>query len=247
VRQVYDGNRGQSDPELSKAKLDLTYQAWQRRGFNPTDKSTWKKSAPVVLAEKITWEPAEIIKLSVVEELLGCDLSVASDAVKYVLRFLKVHPGEFAVNFLKKILAGFGIKCQGNHGKANKLLQLLQDWGWIYMRSQERWHGVSEDGNKWRGRARSYGIGPALRHKFEKSRCSSVAVRPAEQVGLRPTNYNFSPSGVNGSLGPSSSSVRGREEENLYIVSPHFSSLLPDWLLEAVSPFANPVLCRSGP
>ena len=53
VKAVYDGNRGQPDPQLSKDKLDLTHQAWQRRGFNPTDKSTWKKTTQTGLAPSL--------------------------------------------------------------------------------------------------------------------------------------------------------------------------------------------------
>jgi hypothetical protein len=41
VKQVYAGNGGQPEPELSTEKLKTTVEAWKKRGFDPTDKSTW--------------------------------------------------------------------------------------------------------------------------------------------------------------------------------------------------------------
>ena len=251
VQAVYDGNRGQPDPQLSKAKLDLTYQAWQRRGFNPTDKSTWTKTtqsdvAPS-LAPDFNWTIDEIPRIAVIQKLLVCDIDVASKALKHLLRLIKAHRGEVAIAYVRVILAGFGIKCGGHHGKVNKLLQLLRDWGWIYVRCEERWHGVDSEGNKLPGRARAYGIGPAIRHKFTDQvgpECSSLASLVAEQAGLRPANY-ISPAVRSCSL------LQPGAHDELCIVSHHSSHFcgnpMPDWLRELVQPSRRTVLTYSGP
>jgi hypothetical protein len=191
VKKVYDGNQGQPDPELSRQKLDLTYQAWKKRGFDPTDKTTWKKGSKCVLAKPFSWTCAEIKKLAVVQDILKVDLNVASKVVKYVLRFLKVHSGEFAINYLKAILKDFGIQCDGHHGKANKLLRLLQAWKWIYVRNRELWHSVDENGVKRQGRARAYGIGEQMQQKFESKRRATGAGRPAGVLHTTPPPHMY--------------------------------------------------------
>jgi hypothetical protein len=247
VKAVYDGHRGQPDPQLSKEKLDLTHQAWQRRGSNPTDKSTWKKTTQTGLAPDFNWTLEETHQITIIQKLLVCDSDVALKAVKYLLRLIKAHRGEIAIAYVKAILKSFNIKCDGHHGKVNKLLQLLREWGWIYLRSEERWHGVDSEGNKWPGRARAYGIGSAMRHKFEDRvgpDCSSLASLAAEQAGLRPANY-ISPAVARRSL------LLGGGGEELSIVSHHFSHLcvppLPDWLREPLQRPTLAVLTHSGP
>jgi hypothetical protein len=175
VRQVYDGNGGQPDPDLSSVKLSATVKAWKRRGFNPTDKGTWDRAGsaqPLVLAKDFCWRPEEVVQLGRLQRLLKVSLHVASEAVKQFLRLVKGHRGEMAVAFVKNFLEGCCIRC-GHHGKANKLLTLLRRWDWIRVTAAERWH-PREEGRK--GRARTYAIGEALAHKFEEKQPRKSAV-----------------------------------------------------------------------
>jgi hypothetical protein len=187
VHQVYDGNGGQPDPELSTQKLKATVAAWQRRGFDPTDKATWGKalsSGTVSLAKDFCWRPEEVLKLGHIQDLLKTSLQTASDAMKHLLRLVKGHTGEIAVAFVQRLLEGFGINC-GHHGKVNKLLALLRHWDWIRVTAWERWHQRGVGGQALKGRARTYAIGEALRHKFEDGTGSSGSSRKgvAHQAG----------------------------------------------------------------
>ena len=133
VKQVYAGNGGQPDPEVSTEKLKATVEAWKKRGFDPTDKSTWNKASapqPCVLAPDFCWKPEEVIKVGKLKRLLNVSLQIASDAAKWFLRFVKSHKGEIAVTFVKNMLERFGIKC-GHNGKVNSFLDLMRQWDWI--------------------------------------------------------------------------------------------------------------------
>jgi hypothetical protein len=166
VRQVYEGNGGQPDPEASSAKLEATVAAWRKRGFDPTDKTTWYKAVqPSNLAPEFFWPPEEVVKVSKLQRLLNVSLQVASDAVKFFLRLVKGHTGEIAVSFVKKLLERFGVRC-GHNGKANKFLDLLRQWDWIRMTAREKWYAREAER---KGRARTYAIGEAMAHKFERT------------------------------------------------------------------------------
>ncbi len=169
VRQVYDGNGGQPDPELSTQKLKATVAAWQRRGFDPTDKGTWAKvgcGGPVSLAKDFCWKPEEVMKRGTIQKVLSCPLQAASEAVKHLLRLVKGHTGELAMPFVQRLLEGFGINCR-HHGKENQFLALLRHWDWIRVTAWERWHQRKAEGAGHQGRARTFAIGEALQHKFE--------------------------------------------------------------------------------
>ncbi|NQU23056.1 MAG: hypothetical protein HQ567_17400 [Candidatus Nealsonbacteria bacterium] len=185
VKKVYDGFGGQPNPEVSKKKLEQTFHAWQRRGFNPTNKSTWNKvGGRITLATTFCWAPQEIVRMTEIQDLLKSDLETTCKVVKHLVRLVKGHSGEIAVGFVKKILNEFGIAC-GSRGanKANNLLRMLREWGWIYMRASEKWHFVDEAGHKKGGRARAYGIGEELKGKFKTSRKSSTAMPSADLAG----------------------------------------------------------------
>lgn len=180
VKTVYDANGGQPNPEASSEKLAATVQAWRKRGFDPTDKSTWgkaKSSVQLPLAEDFTWTEAEINQLGQMRELLKTDLETACNLVKYILRLLKAHPGEFSVSMAKKILMSFGIKC-GHHGKVNDFLDLLRQWDWIYVRAEAQWHKRGGNGTQRRGRARAWGIGRAMIYKFSGSCSDNDTFKP---------------------------------------------------------------------
>jgi hypothetical protein len=174
VRQANEGNAGQPDPELSKHKLKATVAAWQQRGFDPTDKNTWDKASSggkIALAKDFCWKPEEVIKLRPIQKLLNCNLQTTSDAVKHFVRLVKGHAGEIAVPFAKRLLEGFGINC-GHHGKVNKFLALLRQWEWIRVTVWERWHERRTDEEAPKGRARTYVVGDALKHKYEETQSS---------------------------------------------------------------------------
>jgi hypothetical protein len=142
VRQAYHGNAGQADPSTSTRKLQATAQAWQRKGFDPTDKSTWNRSTTtgtITLAPDFTWTPQELEHLAQMQLLLHTDVGTVASAVRHVLRMVKGHQGEIAVGLVKQVLA---------------------------------------DGKQRRGRARTYGVGEAMLHKFQPVVESGAKVLP---------------------------------------------------------------------
>jgi hypothetical protein len=191
VRQVYEGNGGQPDPEASSEKLKATVAAWRKRGFDPTDKTTWHKASaaqPCNLGPEFFWQPEEVTKVGRLQRLLNVSLQVASDAVKFFMRLVKAHKGEIAVPFVRNLLERFGVRC-GHNGKANKFLDLLRQWEWIRVTASEKWYARETER---KGRARTYAIGEAMVHKFER--------RPQAGLGRVPL-------------------VEGEEEENLSFTS----------------------------
>jgi hypothetical protein len=169
VRQVYNGNGGQPDPELSARKLQATVAAWKRRGFDPTDKSTWDRASSVPsleMAPDFCWTAEEVMKLGTIQRLLNVSLQVASEATKWFLRLVRGHKGEIAVPFVKKALIGFGVKC-GRNGKVNAYLRQLRQWDWICIVAPEKWNARDA---KRKGRARTYAIGESMIYKFEGRR-----------------------------------------------------------------------------
>jgi hypothetical protein len=165
VKQVYNDNGGQPDPELSRKKLAATVRAWDKRGFNPTDKDTWDRSSPAqpsLLTPDFAWTPDEMQQLREIQAILHAPLQAASDAVKYFLRLVKAHKGEISVSLVKEILVSFGVKC-GHNGKANKFLAMLRQWDWIRITARESWHRRA---TRRKGRARTYAIGSAMACQF---------------------------------------------------------------------------------
>ncbi|MBY0522780.1 MAG: hypothetical protein K2R98_05260 [Gemmataceae bacterium] len=170
VKTVYRSNGYQDDPATSTEKLQATVAAWKKRGFDPTDKTTWDRAAvnnlPDVSVNNFFWKAEDVIKLGLLQNALHASLETVSSAMKYLLNLVKKHDGEIAINLVKKVLEKFGIAC-GHHGKANKVMKLLCQWKWVYIRAFERWYPQEEDGEKKQGRARSYGVGAEMADKFE--------------------------------------------------------------------------------
>lgn len=169
VRTVYQGNGGQPHPETSTRKLGITVAAWKKRGFDPTDQTTWGRAdyyRPDVSINNFFWKGEDIIKLGQLQKILNSSLDMVSTAVKHLLNLVKKHTGEIAMTLVKKVLESSGIAC-GHHGKANAVMRLLNEWNWIYVRAYEKWYAPHEGGEKKPGRARSYGIGPEMLEKFE--------------------------------------------------------------------------------
>jgi len=177
VRQVYAGFTGQDDPEQSRQKLTATVAAWNKRGFDPTNKTTWSSHDFPQLNKMpaFNWKPAEVQQLSIVAKVLNVDLETASQITKRFISFVKTHPGECPINFVKCILKQFGVKC-GHNGKTNAFLKTLHDLKWIYVRVAEQRPWRDEHPRIYRaGRARAYGVGVELIDKFNKSdKCSAT-------------------------------------------------------------------------
>jgi len=171
VKTVYRSNGYQRDPETSTEKLQATVAAWKKRGFDPTDKTTWDRasanSLPDPPVNNFFWKADDVVKLGQLQAVLNVSLETVSTAIKHLLNLVKKHTGEIAINLVKKALESFGIAC-GHHGKANLVMRLLCQWNWIYIRAYERWYPQDEGGEKRQGRARSYGVGEEMVEKFEE-------------------------------------------------------------------------------
>jgi len=180
VRQVYAGFQGQTDPEQSRQKRTATVAAWNKRGFDPTNKATWTSHTfPQLLNLKpaFNWTPAEVQQLNVVAEVLKVDLETASQITKRFISFVKSHPGECSVNFVKALLKQFGVKC-GHNGKTNEFLKSLHDLKWIFVRAAEMAPWRDEHRRIYRaGRARAYGVGVELIEKFDQSKKCFASLR----------------------------------------------------------------------
>jgi len=175
VEATYLG-KGLNDAEASKQKLTTTFNAWQARGFNITDKSTWAKPYnELPMANDFDWTAAEKEKLSSSRSMGKDNIDTVAAATKELLRIIKAHRSELSISLVKKLLIKHGISC-GHNGKVNDFMNSLVNWGWIYVRVKEQWHvdGV--------GRARAYGIGPMMAHKWksenESRMCSLIYTNP---------------------------------------------------------------------
>ena len=212
VKQVYHGNAGQPDPETSTAKLQATVTAWKKRGFDPTDKTTWNPAVnnlPDVQVNNFFWKGEDVIKLGQLQKVLNASLETVSGAMKYLVNLVKKHSGELAINLVKKVLESFGISC-GHHGKINTVMRLLRQWNWIYVRAYEKWYAQNENGEKTLGSARAYGVGTEMAEKFEvKSGSSGNNTQQQKHLYIvshhfhpsEPTLVNYEPSGDEISLG----------------------------------------------
>jgi hypothetical protein len=169
VRTVYHGNGGQADPGVSTTKLQATVGAWNKRGFDPTDKGTWNRAVittPNVTDINFFWKPEDVIKLGQLQAVLNSTLDSVSTAMKTLISLVKRHNGEISITLVATLLESCGIACR-HHGKANAVMRLLCQWEWLYIRAWERWYPVQEDGTKRPGRARCYGVGAEMAGKFD--------------------------------------------------------------------------------
>jgi hypothetical protein len=131
----------------------------------------------IALAPDFTWTPQELQRLAQMQPVLHTDLGTAANAVRHVLRMVKGHLGETAVGLVKKVLESYGIRC-GHHGKVNAFLNLLCRWDWLYIKVPENWHKRQADGKQRRGRARTYGVGKDMQHKFRPVAGDGAKVLP---------------------------------------------------------------------
>lgn len=159
VTIAYEGNCHQQNAALSRSKLDAVFTAWKRKSFSLIDRSTWGRCSRrmVFSANDVSWSSEDIPALTYFARLLHIDLSTAADATRRLLQKLSVHPtGEMTVEYVRKHLLDFGVKCKSHHGKVNEYLNALAQAGWI---EQVGSYVVGYRGRQWR-------IGERMTHKF---------------------------------------------------------------------------------
>ncbi len=176
ANRIWRANGAQVNTEVSAGKWRAVIERWRVIGFLVSDKSTWSNEdahlGTAVDCEDIQFSPDErrLLVDEMVPVLVGkkqarkeAKQQVAVEAVKFFLRYVKCHDGEIARDSLPTILQDFDLKL-GMDSKKQTFLNLLRKWGWIYIRA-EYWH-PAQQGKEGRGRARAYGIGPAMARKF---------------------------------------------------------------------------------
>jgi hypothetical protein len=188
ANKIWDNNGGQVDNENSSKKWRAVAQRWRDVGFKVSDKSTWDREnrlGTVVDCEdfEFTEDEKRLLVKEMAVVLVGKKQARKEAkqqeviwAVKFFLRYVKCHDGEISVSALPVILKDFDLKL-ANHDKQQRFLDLLKDWGWIYVRA-DYFHPDKHGGSRARGRARAYGIGPAM---VGKLRSSSLYYTPQPQ------------------------------------------------------------------
>ncbi|NLS93976.1 MAG: hypothetical protein GXX96_17590 [Planctomycetaceae bacterium] len=181
---VRDINRAADRVWLEAAGNNVSGQKWQavvdhwgKVGFLVSDKSTWtigKKALEVVVdCDEIEFNEDErsLVIKELAPVLVGNKQANKKEkqdevisAVAYFLRYVRCCDREIPRNALPVILSGFNLKL-GNHVKQAKFLRLLTEWEWIYVRA-DYYCPLVHGGKAPKGRARAYGIGPAMAGKF---------------------------------------------------------------------------------
>lgn len=182
ANRIWQDNGGQVDNENSSRKWRAVIQRWREVGFKVSDKSTWTgaetRLGTVVDCEdfEFTEEERRLLVEEMAPVLVGRKQAHKKTkqqevirAVKFFLRYVKCHDGEIARDSLPTILRDRGLKL-GMASKRQAFFDLLRKWKWIYVRA-EYWH-PAQKGEGGRGRARAYGIGPAMAGKFGRSSLS---------------------------------------------------------------------------
>jgi hypothetical protein len=170
ANRIWQDNGGQVDNDTSSKKWQAIIQRWRAIGFLVSDKTTWDHGAVVDCED---FEFSEDEKRLIIEEMApvlvgkkqavnGAKQREVIKAVRYFLRYVKCHDREIARDGLPTILRDFDLKL-GMDIKRQAFLDLLRKWGWIYVRA-EYWH-PKQQGKEGKGRARAYGIGPAMAGK----------------------------------------------------------------------------------
>ncbi|MGL4424317.1 MAG: hypothetical protein ACRCZF_26920, partial [Gemmataceae bacterium] len=187
VAQVFDNLGAQTDPDSSRAILDATYAKWSARGYNPFEPSTWKATEGTMkMAPDFSWTADEARLLESLRAILKVDNEKVSSFVKHLIRLVAGHDGQISMTFIRKELVRYGIPVgSGRDNKANKLMLRLIELEWVYIRFQHRWHPRQADKSQSSGQARAYGIGGALKYKFEAVNSSNSDTDPQEHLLLR--------------------------------------------------------------
>ena len=173
--------------QASRLKLKETHRTWARKGFNPFDKTTWNVTAGVInLGPDFEWENNENERLGEIAAILKTDIDTTTRFVKYIVRLIAGHDGELSMTFICKSMKAYNIRLGSKRdNKSGKMMALLREWNWIFVRAEKRWFPRQENGTQSKGQARSYGIGHGLRHKFDHGIRSIQEKKPLEPLLLR--------------------------------------------------------------
>lgn len=169
--------------EEPNEKWRKSIQHWTRYGFRVSDITSWGRMQTidqvVVDCEEIDFTEDEVqavIKI-IAPIVVGTKQAnkpakqvEAIRATAYFLRYVKCCQREIPVNAIPQILSQFEIKIK-KRGKSSAFIKALMDLGWIYLRTEYFCPKLVSGGRSTeRGRARSYGIGPAMVNKFNLSK-----------------------------------------------------------------------------
>ncbi len=135
VYKVFDNNGGQPRVDESDAKLKFTKQAWDRIGFDLTDRSTWDR-ASASLGKHFAFTPAQIKALDYLAGILKVDLETCVEVTRQIIRVLHTER-ELSIGYFVKVLKSFGIKC-GHHGRVNEYVTELVKMEWL-IKQKEYW------------------------------------------------------------------------------------------------------------
>ena len=128
VYKVYDGNGGQPQVDESNAKLKFTKQAWDRIGFDLTDRSTWDR-ASASLGNYFHFTPAQFKALDYLAGILKVDLETCTEVTRQIIRIAHTER-ELSIGYFAKVLKSFGIKVR-HDGRVNQYLNALTEMGWL--------------------------------------------------------------------------------------------------------------------
>lgn len=168
VSKAFANYSSPSENIESRKTLDSVYAKWSAVGFNPFDSTTWKITAGAMkLGPDFDWTPQDLQKLEELRAVLKTDISTAAAFVKYILRLIAGHDGEIAIAFIEKQLLAHRIKVGSDRDrKASTVIRTLQDWNWIIVREEHRWHVRQADKTQSQGKARRYGIHKSMHDRF---------------------------------------------------------------------------------
>ena len=195
VSAAFDDHSSPSSENIeSRKKLDAAYEKWSEVGFNPFDKTTWKITAGAMkVGPDFDWAPEELQKLEDIRAVLKTDISTTAAFVKYILRLISGHDGEIAISFIEKLLLEHRIKVGSDRDrKASTVIRILQDWNWIIVREEHRWHIRQEDKSQSQGKARRYGIHKDMQHRFGGGETVSTMKETMEYL-LLPYHIEYQP------------------------------------------------------
>jgi hypothetical protein len=140
VKKIYDGNAGQSEPDLSTAKLNASVARWCSKGLLLWDKTTWDLTYGYVSMPEVEFNEQELknIKVYLAPLLSSRDtkgrapVEVAVELASAVVKLVAAKQGrELATGYLKKYIHGeTGINCE-NRTKLARIKEALIDLGLI--------------------------------------------------------------------------------------------------------------------
>jgi len=138
VYKVYDDNGGQPQVDESNVKLKFTKQAWDRSGFDLTDRSTWDRASSSLGKYFHFTEPAQIKALSYLADILKVDLETCAEVTRQIIRIGHTER-ELSIGYFAKVLRSFGINVR-HDGRVNQYLNALTQMGWL-IKIREYWAG----------------------------------------------------------------------------------------------------------